>query len=155
MCCNFALLCGIFPKNTCSFISDRSCSCSRRIVAATRGTVNTSIEIRVDMGSFFWKGWDNFLLETWDTFSNVFCDFHFHEEIFFTQNLFWVCLDWPDFRDSLGYTCEQWVGHDCSSAVELWGLSQQAEDDILYYCCATCSTPDTTTLRPKGKLMLH
>mmetsp|Transcript_53595 Transcript_53595/g.120040 ORF Transcript_53595/g.120040 Transcript_53595/m.120040 type:complete len:503 (-) Transcript_53595:37-1545(-) len=57
------------------------------------------------------------------------------------------CTDAAYFKDSYGYRCAEWSGHDCSRAVEDYGYQQPVEDMVLKYCprsCGTCIAPTTT-----------
>lgn len=48
------------------------------------------------------------------------------------------CRDTPGYRDAQGYRCDEWVGYDCTRAVEDWGYSQAQEDDIIENCPVSC-----------------
>jgi hypothetical protein len=56
-----------------------------------------------------------------------------------------ACMDNVAFVDILGYKCDQWVGEDCTRAVDDfadWGYTQADEDAIVSNCpysCLQCS----------------
>merc|ERR1712146_223535 len=64
------------------------------------------------------------------------------------------CDDWQ-FLDEKRYACAFWVGHNCSDAVDSWGYSTKAKDDLLANCSASCALcqrrPSVRSYRPYRK----
>jgi hypothetical protein len=59
------------------------------------------------------------------------------------------CADNPGFLDERNYFCRAWRGHNCSTAVESEGYSQQGEDAVLNNChasCGLCQVNGTTNI---------
>ena len=49
-----------------------------------------------------------------------------------------ACKDDWEFQDKSGYSCDEWVGDDCTRAVEDWGYTQSDEDALLQNCPYSC-----------------
>jgi len=50
------------------------------------------------------------------------------------------CKDSNDFVDQDGYHCDDWHGYDCDDAGDVWGYSEQGEQDVFDNCPLTCET---------------
>jgi hypothetical protein len=65
-----------------------------------------------------------------------------------------TCPDDKSFKDASGYTCREWQGYNCYAAVEDYGYTKQAQNNLLNKCrksCESCKEEDESRPRPRPR----